>query len=159
MMEEESIQEEEEEISTESFELPPKHRYKSHIFYYFCILFGHFWNLLSTIFLVVFQSLKLYYFPAPKIDREFSMVAPFLLFAINFTKFIFAKYGNRSEHLISIIIATVLIVVSIFLNIYFIAWQVYVWSWELPIVIISLIFNILFLIYTIIIIIFFAVKR
>lgn len=156
-MEEESIHEE--EISAHSFELPPMHHYKSSIIYYFFILLLHFWNIASTICLIVIQSLKLYYFPSPKSDRDFSMVAPFLLFLVNVIKLICAKYGNRSEYLVLSIVAAVLTVFSIFLNAYFIAWQIYVWHWELPIVIISIILNCIFLIITIILIIYFALKK
>lgn len=158
-MEEEEISIQEEEVSAESFGLPQKHHYKSSIFYYFIILFFHFWNFFSTICLIVIQSLKLYYFPSPKAARDWSMVAPFLLFVINIIKLVCAKYGNRLENAIFTIVAGVLAIGSIFLNAYFIAWQIYVWYWELPIVIISIVLNCIFLVFTIILIIFFLIRK
>ncbi|KAK8891263.1 hypothetical protein M9Y10_028470 [Tritrichomonas musculus] len=161
-MEEESTVEEsiaEEEVSEHSFELPPMHHIKSNVFYYFVILLEHVWNFASAICLIIIQSFKLYYFPGPKSARNFSIVAPFLLFFINFIKLLCAKYGNRSENLIFTIASAALYIGSVFLNVYFIVWQIYIWYWELPIVMVSMILDFLLFVFTIILIIVFFSKK
>ncbi|OHT01973.1 hypothetical protein TRFO_31049 [Tritrichomonas foetus] len=151
--------EDDEIVSSNAMQLPPWHHYKSNVLYYFLILLFHFWNFASTIVLIVIQALKIYYFPAPKAAKEFSMVAPFFWFVVNVIKLQCAKYGNRSEHLLLTIIATVLSVGSILIGVYFLVWQIYVWRWEPPFIYISIGFDCVLIVFSIILIILFAVKN
>ena len=140
-------------------ELPPAHRVRSSIFYYFVLQLNMLWNVVNTIILIVLQALKLYTYPASKLDREFQMVAPFLLFVLVCAKIAFAKPGNRSESFLFIILAIVFMIPSVVMDVYFLIWQPYVWSWEEPLHYVSIAFEGIFLIFSIVMIIIFILKK
>ena len=140
-------------------ELPPSHRIRSSVFYYFLLQFNQLWNIVLTIILIVLQAIKLHSYPAGKVDREFQMVAPFLLFFLVFVRISLAKPGNRSESFVFILLSFIFMIPSIIMDVYFITWQPYVWSWELPLHIISLILEGIFFLFSIILVIVFLLKK
>ena len=139
--------------------LPPTHKVRSNVFFYFILLLVIFWDFVATIISIVLQALKLYYFYAPTAPRNFSMIAPFLWFLICVIKFIASKLGNRSENITMMAIALVLIAGSIVMEVYFIIWQPYLWSWEFPIHIVSICLDGIIFVFGIVLIILFAVSR
>lgn len=139
--------------------LPPTHKVRSNVFFYFILLLVILWDFVIAIISIVLQALKLYYFYAPTSPRNFSMVAPFLWFFICVLKFIASKYGNRSENITVTIFALVLIFGSVLMEIYFILWQPYLWSWEFPLHIVSIVLDGIIFIFAFVLLIIFAVSR
>ena len=140
-------------------ELPQAHRIKSSILYFFILQINMFWNIVNTIVLIVLQSMKVHQYPASKVDREFSIVAPFLLFFLSYVKISLAKPGNRSENFILIIISLVLMVPCIIMDVYFLVWQPYCWSWESPFHYVSIGIEVIFFFFSIIMAIVFLLKK
>ena len=140
-------------------ELPPAHRVRSSIFYYFLLQLNQLWNIVNTIILIVLQALKFYNYPASKVDREFQMVAPFLLFVLVYAKIALAKPGNRSESFLFIILAIIFMIPSIIMDVYFLVWQPYLWSWEEPFHYVSIVFECIFFLFSIVMIIIFILKK
>ena len=140
-------------------ELPPAHRVRSSVFYYFLLQLNQLWNIVNTIILIVLQGMKLYNYPMSKLDKEFQMVAPFLLFVLEFAKIQLAKPGNRSESFLFVIFGLILMIPCIIMDVYFLIWQPYVWSWEEPFHYVSIIFECIFFLFSIVMIIIFILKK
>lgn len=125
------------------------HRIRSSVYYYFFVQLNWLWVWINTIILIVLQSLKIYQFPAPNSAANFSIIAPFILFILEWTKLGFAKPGNTSEYTLYLFIALLVLIVCVLLEVYFVIWQPYLWSWELPLHIISFVFEGILFIFTI----------
>ena len=103
--------------------------------------------------------MKLYNYPMSKLDKEFQMVAPFLLFVLEFAKIQLAKPGNRSESFLFVIFGLILMIPCIIMDVYFLIWQPYVWSWEEPFHYVSIVFECIFFLFSIVMIIIFILKK
>lgn len=139
--------------------LPPTHKVRSNVFFYFILLLVILWDFVIACISVVLQALKLYNFYAPVTPRNFSMVAPFFWFLICVFKFIAAKNGNKSENISVTIVALVLIVGSILMEVYFMVWQPYLWKWEFPLHCVSVALDGIIFIFALVLLIIFAVSR
>jgi hypothetical protein len=139
-------------------ELPALHPSKSVVLFHFWFTVASLWNVVCTVILIVFQSLKLYNFPAPPAARDFSMCAPFIWFLINVLKVWAAKSGNRSEHVPITIGAIVAAVASILFEVYFLVWQPYLWFWEQGVHITSIVVDVITIVTLIILVIVFAMN-
>ncbi|OHS97325.1 hypothetical protein TRFO_36528 [Tritrichomonas foetus] len=139
--------------------LPKTHRVRSNVFFYFLLCLTLFWDFVVTIISIVLQAFKLYYFFSPKSAGDFSMVAPFLWFFIAVIKYIVARDGNRSEHVLLMLCSLVLMAATIILEVYFILWQPYLWSWEAPLHYVSIALDALSAVFAIVLLIIFAVSN
>lgn len=153
------MSDDESENIEETIPLPPQHRIKSNVFYYFAILLNQFWNIVATIVFVVFQSLKLYYYPMTKGRHDFTMCAPFLWFAFNIIKSTSAKYGNRSENSPLIIVALLFGIGCILMEVYFLVWQPYLFRWESPFHFVSIIIDAIVFLFSIVMMIMFVISK
>ena len=140
-------------------QLPPWHQIKSNVLFYFYTILCHLWNIIVTIFIIVLQAKKLYFFYAPASHENFSMVSPFLFFIINLIKLVLGKYGNRSENIPFLVAGIVFSIGSILMEVYFLIWQPYLWSYEAILHYISIVFDGIFIIFSIILIIIFAATK
>ena len=139
--------------------LPTTHKVRSNVFFYFLLILAMVWEFVITVIIVVLQALKLYYFQAPKSDFDFSMCAPFLWFVILVIRFVLARNGNRSEHVLLMVFSLIVTVAAIIMEVYFLIWQPYLWSWEAPLHYVSIIFDAIIAIFAIVLLIIFAISN
>lgn len=139
-------------------DLPPLHRSRSSVFYFFLLQLLFFWNVAYTIASIVLQGMKIYQFPTPKAAGDFSMVAPFLQFVFFLIQYFTSRLGNRSENFIVLIIALVFAVGYIMMEVYYLAWQPYEWAGELPLRVFALVLEVIAFLLTCVMLIFFAVR-
>lgn len=139
--------------------LPPTHKIRSSVFYYFLLQIMWLWNLIDTVVLIVLQSMKLYQFPAPQAARNFAMVAPFLLCLFYCIRLWMATPGNRSEKWLLLLLSLLFMIGCVLMDIYFIIWQPYLWKWEFPFHIVSIVFEVIYFLFTCLMIIVFLAKK
>ena len=139
--------------------LPTTHKVRSNVFFYFLLILAMVWEFVITVIIVVLQALKLYYFQAPKSDFDFSMCAPFLWFVILVIRFVLARNGNRSEHVLLMVFSLIVTVAAIIMEVYFLIWQPYLWSWEAPLHYVSIVFDAIIAIFAIVLLIIFAISN